>query len=120
MKFHLRSATPQTSRKCFPESFPPNSSLSTDVNYSLFHNGYVTIHVPFVSPLGVYLTPVASDNRNNVDIWVHSYVWHGFPLVQVSQTAGSFTKDLTTIEPALPLTGFVKLDIFAPLLQHWY
>jgi hypothetical protein len=120
MKVHLYSSTPYTSRKCFPESFPTNSSLITDVNYSLFHNGYVTTISPFVSPLGVYLTPVASDNRNNVDIWIHSYMWHGYPLIQVSQTSGSFTKDTVTVVSALPLTGFVKLDIFSPLLSHWY
>ena len=120
MKMHLYSSTPQTSRRCFPESFPLTSSLITDVNYSLFHNGYVTVISPCVSPLGAYLTPVASDNRNNVDIWIHSHMWHGYPLVQVSQTLGSFTKDTVTVVSALPLTGFVKLDIFSPLVSHWY
>jgi hypothetical protein len=120
MSIHLYSSTTSTSRSCFPESFPPNSALSTDVNYSLFHNGYVCIKTPFVSPLGVYLTPVASGNRNNVDVWIQSYMWHGYPLVQVSQTDGSFTKDTSTILTNLPLTGYVKLDMFAPLLGHVY
>ena len=120
MKIRLYSSTTWTSRRCFPESFSANSSLINDVNYSLFHNGFVDITTAFVSPLGVYLTPVATDNQNNVDIWIQSYMWHGYPLVQVSQTAGSFTRDTTTVVSALPLTGYVKLDMFSTILAQVY
>ena len=77
--------------------------LVDDENYSLFHNGFVRVYTPFVSPLGVYLTPVATDNRNNVHVWIQSDMYHGYPLVQVSKTAGGFTKDTATVLTTLPL-----------------
>ena len=120
MKIYLYSSTPWVSRRCFPESFAAGSSLATDVNYSLFHSGYVEVTTAFVSPFGVYLTPVASDNQNNVDVWIQSYMWHGYPLVQVVQTDGSFTKDTSRIVTALPLTGLVKLDMFSHILARVY
>ena len=119
MKIHLYSSTPQTSRSCFPESFPAGSAFQNDVNYSLFHNGYVVVSSPYVSALGAYLSPVPSD-RNSVDVWIHSYMFHGYPLIQVSQTLGSFTKDTSPYLTTMPLTGYVKLDMFAPMLQQIY
>jgi hypothetical protein len=65
MKIHLYSSTSGTSRACFPDSFGPDLTKKNDNNYSLFHNGYVVVSSPFVSALGVYLTPVPSDNRNH-------------------------------------------------------
>ena len=120
MKICLYTSTTWASRACFPDSFGPNLALRSDNNYSLFHNGYVVVSSPFISALGVYLSPVPSDNRNRVDIWIHSYMYHGYPLIQVSQTAGSFTKDTTTILTAMPLEGYVKLDMYANTLTQLY
>ena len=120
MKIYLYSSTPGASRACFPDSFGPNIALRSDNNYSLFHNGYVVVSSPFVSALGIYLSPVPSDNRNQVDIWVHSYMYHGYPLIQVSQAVGSFTKDTTTVLTELPLLGYVKLDMFSNTLTQIY
>ena len=120
MKIHLYSSTSGTSRACFPDSFGPNLALRNDNNYSLFHNGYVVVSSPFVSALGVYLSPVPSDNTNQVDIWIHSYMYHGYPLIQVSQAVGSFTKDTTTVLTAIPLSGYVKLDMYSNTLTQLY
>ena len=120
MKIHLYSSTSGTSRACFPDSFGPNIALRNDNNYSLFHNGYAVVSSPFVSALGVYLSPVPSDNRNEVDIWVHSYMYQGYPLIQVSQAVGSFTKDTTTVLTAMPLSGYVKLDMYSNTLTQLY
>ena len=99
---------------------PSGSALRTDANYNLFHNGYVVVSSPFVSALGAYLTPVPSDNRNQVDVWIHSYMFHGYPLIQVSQTLGSFTRDTSSYLTALPLNGFVKLDMYGNTLIQVY
>ena len=120
MKIYIYSSTPQTSRACFPDSFGPDLTKKNDPNYSLFHNGYVVVTSPFVNALGVYLTPVPTDNRNQVDIWIHSYMYHGYPLINVSQVVGSFTKHNTTVLTALPLDGYVKLDMFANTLTQIY
>ena len=120
MKIHLYSSTTWSSRSCFPDSFGPNLALRNDAHYSLFHNGHVVVSSPFVSALGVYMTPVPTDNENTVDIWIHSYAYHGSPLVQVSQTSGSFTKDTTTTLTALPLLGYAKMDMYANTLTQLY
>jgi hypothetical protein len=117
---HLYSSTPWASRACFPDSFGPNLALRSDINYSLFHSGYVVVSSPFVSAAGVYLSPVPSDNRNQVDIWVQSYMYHGYPLIQVYQAVGSFTKDTSTILTAMPLSGYVQLDMYANTLTQLY
>ena len=120
MMVHLHSSTPTTSRAVFPGSLgSPSSSLYDDVMYSLFHNGFVIANSPFVIPIGVYLSPVPTDNLNNVDIWIHSQPYHGVPLIQVSQTAGSFTKNFVDYAE-MPLEGFIKLDMFSPLLTQIY
>ena len=117
---HLHSSTPSTSRAVFPGSLgAPTSSLYNDDNYSLFHNGFVIINSPFVSPLGVYLAPFPTDNRNNVDIWVHSLPYDGVPLIQVPQTNGSFTKQFVDYD-AMPLEGYIKLDMFSNFLSQVY
>ena len=120
MKLHLYSSTIRTSRACFPDSFGPNLALRDDANYSIFHNGYVVVSSPFVSALGAYLTPVPTDNENQVDVWIQSYMWHGYPLVQVSQTDGSFVRGTATILPELLLSGYVKLDMYANTLTQLY
>ena len=86
----------------------------------MFHNGYVVVTSPCASALGVYLTPFPTDNENQVDICIHSYMWHEYPLVQVSQTDGSFTKDTSTIVSSLPLNGFVKMDMYGNTLIQIY
>ena len=120
MKIYLYASTTGTSSACFPDSFGPDLTKKDDNDYSLCHKGYVVVTSPFVSALGVYLTPVPNDNRNQVDIWKQSDMWHGYPLVQVSQTDGSFTKDTSTIVSSLPLNGFVKLDMYANTLTQLY
>ena len=51
MMVHLHSSTPTTSRAVFLGSLgAPSSSLYNDVNYSLFHNGFVIASSPFVNP----------------------------------------------------------------------
>ena len=120
MKIYLYSSTPGASRACFPDSFGPNIALRNADNYSLFHNGYVVVSSPFVSALGVYLSPFPSDNENQVDIWIHSYMYHGYPLIQVSQAVGSFAKDTTTVLTAIPLSGYVKLDMYSNTLTQLY
>jgi hypothetical protein len=51
-----------------------------------------------------------SDPLNKVDIWIQSYPWHGQPLVQVSQTTGSFSYNFSQ-QFALPNTGLIKMDM---------
>ena len=120
MKIHLYSSTSGASRACSPISCGPDLTKKNYNNYSLFHNGFVVVSSPFVSAFGAYLTPFPSDNRNQVDIWIHSYMFHGYPLIQVSQTAGSFTRDTATIVSSLPLNGVVKLDMYANTLIQVY
>ena len=81
MNIHLYASTSGTSRALFLDSFGPDIAKRDDPNYGLFHNGYVVVSSPFVSALGVYLTPVPSDNRNQVGIWIHSDMYHGYPLI---------------------------------------
>ena len=120
MKIRLYSSTIGTSRACFPDSFGPNLALRDDANYSIFHNGYVVVSSPFVSAFGAYLTPVPTDHENQVDVRIQSYMWHGNPLVQVSQTDGSFVRDTTTVLPELLLSGYVKLDMYANTLTQLF
>ena len=85
----------------------------------MFHNGFVQCVSPFVSPLGCYLG-LTSDFLNKVDIWIKSYAFHGVPLVQVSQTAGSFDTSTAVQVSTLPTTGFIKLDMFTYLPTFLY
>ena len=77
MKIYIYTSTSGASRACFPDSLGPDLTTKNDPNYILFHNGDVVVTSPFVSALGAYLTPVPSDNRNMVDIWLQSYMYHG-------------------------------------------
>ena len=120
MTTHLHSSTPLTSRAVFPGSLgAAGGSLYSDVNYSLFHNGFAVVSSPFINPLGFYLAPVPSDNQNNVDVWIHSQPYHGVPLIQVSQTSGFFTRNFTdTVD--MPQSGFIKMDMYANTLTQIY
>ena len=120
MTAHLHSSTPITSRAVFPGSLgAAGGSLYSDVNYSLFHNGFVVVSSPFINQLGFYLAPVPSDSLDSVDVWIHSLPYHGVPLIQVSQTLGSFAKSFVDFE-AMPLKGFIKLDMFTNTLTHFF
>ena len=77
--------------------------------YGIFYSGFVNAISPFTTPLGVYMG-TTSDPLNKVDIWIQSYPWHGQPLVQVSQTTGSFSYNFSQ-QFALPNTGLIKLDM---------
>ena len=76
-------------------SVDPGSGGTNPSYYApgIFHNGFVSITSPFVKPLSVLLG-LTNDPLNTVDIWMQSYTWHGKPLIQVSQSDGSFTKKL--------------------------
>jgi hypothetical protein len=89
-------------------------------NNSIYHNGFVVTTSPFVNPLGAFLAPVPSDPQNNVDIWIRSYMWHGRPLIQVSQTAGSFTATTDVNQQNMPLDGYIKLDMYSNTLTQIY
>ena len=103
----LRLLTPYVgqSREAFETSWVDSIYDTTGI----FHNGFVNCLSPFTNPLGVYLG-LTSTPLSTIDIWIQSYAWHGTPLVQVSQTAGSFTKSTTQLV-FMPLTGWVKLDM---------
>ena len=97
----------------------PGYYLSSDYDIGMFYNGFVNCISPWTRPLGCYLGLVKSDPLNKVDIWIKSYAWHGTPLIQVSQTAGSWSRSLDKRDN-LPLTGTVQLDMFQttlPMIQ---
>jgi hypothetical protein len=120
MKIHLYSSTQFTSRAVLPGSLGNDPNLYNDPNYSIFHNGFVVTTSPFVNPLGVFLAPVPSDPKNNVDIWFRSYMYHGLPLIQVSQTAGSFTSTTNINQQNMPLDGYIQLDMYSNTLTQIY
>ena len=68
-------------------------------------------------PFGIYLAPVPSNPKNQVDVWIHSYRWHGRPLVQVVQSEGSFTQSFDE-GAAMPCDGYIKLDMFTNTLAQ--
>ena len=89
-------------------SVDPGSGAFNAIYYTtgIFHNGFVVSTSPLVKPLGVLLGRT-SDPLNSVDIWIQSYMWHGKPLIQVSQSDGSFTKNFSQLN-AMPLTGYAN------------
>ena len=103
-----------------------NGSLGNDpsryfnTSYSIYHNGFAVVTSPFVNPLGIYLAPVPSDPQNNVDIWFRSYMYHGYPLIQVSQTAGSFTFITDVNQQNMTLDGYIQLDMYSNTLTQNY
>jgi hypothetical protein len=101
-------------------SVDPGSG-GTNQNYyktGIFHNGFVNIISPFVNPCKVYLG-LTSDPLNNIDIYIKSSAYHGVPLINVSQSNGSFTKDFAQLD-ALPLTGYIQLDSYQNTLTKLY
>jgi hypothetical protein len=120
MKVHLYSSTTSHSRSVDPFHWELIPLDISNTDYSIFHNGFVVVTSPFVSPLGVYLASVPSDPQNNVDIWIRSYMFHGYPLIQVSQTAGSFTPTTNVINGSMPLQGYIKLDMYSNTLTQIY
>jgi hypothetical protein len=100
---------------------PESRSLSTDVNYwinGIFYNGFVHATTVFPTPLGVYLACTV-DPLNKVDIWVKSWPWHGVPLVEIKQTAGSFDKTFGW-NGTIPLRGWCQLDMYQTSLINVY
>ena len=120
MTIHLYSSTQWHARTVDFGSLGYDQTRYLNNNYSIYHNGFVVVTSPFVIPLGVYLAPVPSDPQNNVDIWFRSYMWHGRPLIQVSQTAGSFTATNNINQQNMPLDGFIRLDLYSNTLTNLY
>ena len=120
MKIHLYSSTSWSSRSVFPGSLGNDPSRYNDPNNSIYHNGFVVTTSPFVNPLGVFLAPVPSDPQNNVDIWFRSYMWHGRPLIQVTQTAGSFTATTDVNQQNMPRDCYIQLDMYSNTLTQIY
>jgi len=108
-----------TSRAVDPGTYDGFNPASPKPYYGIFHNGFVNCFSPYVSPLGCYLG-LTKDCLNKVDIWIDSYAYHGCPLVQVSQTAGSFDTSTQVQVSNLPTTGTIKLDMitYMPLFLY--
>ena len=119
MTAHIYSSTPNTSRAVDPGSSGVDAARYNDPTYSLYYNGFVVATTPFITPLGFYLAPVPGNPTSQVDIWIHSPKWHGQPLVQVVQTAGSFTKSSAN-SALMPLNGYIKLDMYVNTLTQIY
>ena len=47
-------------------------------------------------------------------------MWHGRPLIQVTQTAGSFTATPDIIQQNMPFDGYTRLDMYSNTLTHIY
>ena len=47
-----------------------------------------------------------------------SYMYHGYPLIQVSQSAGSFTPTTNVINGSMPLNGYIILDTYCHTLTQ--
>ena len=121
IKIHLYSSTPQHSRAVDQGSLGDDPSKYFDTSYSIYHNGYAVVTSPFVNPLGIYLVSTPSDPQNNVDIWIMSYMYHGYPLIQVKQSAGSFTPVTNVINGSMPTNrGYIRLDTYSNTLTQIY
>ena len=118
MTAHIYSTVLWNSRSVFPETLGSTSRF-TDSNYSIYYNGFVVVSSPFVRPLGIYLALVPSNPQNQVDVWIHSHPWHSRPLVQVVQSAGSFSRSFDEAD-AMPLNGYSKLDMYTNTLTQMY
>ena len=117
MTAHIYSIVRWNSRTVDPGSLGGSPVRYSDPNYSLYYNGFVIVSSPFVRPLGIYLAPVPSNPKNQTDVWVHSYPWHGRPLVQVVQSEGNCTQSYHD-GAAMPLHGYIKLDMFMNTLSQ--
>jgi hypothetical protein len=87
-------------------------------NRGIFHNGYVSVTSPLVKPLAVLLG-LTNDCLNTVDVWIQSYMWHGQPLIEASQSVGTFSRTFTQLD-SMPLTGYTKLDMYQNTLTRIY
>ena len=92
MAAHIYSLVRWNSRAVDPGSLGTSRGRYIDNNSSMCYNAFVLITSPFVRPLGIYLAPFPSNPQNQVDVWIHSHPWHSRPLVQVVQSAGSFSR----------------------------
>jgi hypothetical protein len=93
-------------------NYPPSSGI--------YHHGFVQCTSPYVSPLACYLG-LTNDPQNKVDVWIQSYQYHGYPLIQVSQSAGTFDATTTQILPAMGSSnGAVRLDMITNLPTFLY
>lgn len=91
---------------------PPSSGI--------YHHGFVQCTSPYISPLACYLG-LTSDPQNKVDVWIQSYQYHGAPLIQVSQSFGSFDPTTTQTLPAMASSnGAVRLDMITNLPTFLY
>ena len=88
-------------------------------NYSLYYNGYAVMTSPFTVALDVYLAPFPTDAKNKVDIWIKSFPFHGKPLIQVSQSEGSFSIS-SVMQDSIPLEGYTRLDAYSNTLTRVY
>ena len=102
MTAHIYSTTASESRSVLQGSLGSNNSRYFDENYSLFYNGFVVVSTPWIIPEGFYLVLVPMDPNNQVNVWIHSHHWHGYPLGQVVQIDGSFTMESES-SAAMPL-----------------
>ena len=113
----LNGALVGASRAVDPGSGGTNTAIYTAGG--IFHNGYVVVSTPFTTPLTVLLG-LTTDSLNTVDVWIQSYPLHGVPLVQVTQTAGYFTRAFPVPFASMPLWGWTMLDIYSNTLTQIY
>ena len=119
MTAHIYSSHALNSRAVLPGSLGSGDPRYSHNNYSLFYNGFVLVPSPCINPLGLYLAPAPSDPLNQVDVWFHSPIWHGQPLVHVVQSEGCFTKSFEN-RVNMPLNGYLKSDLYANTLAQMY
>ena len=114
---YMQTSSSGSRRKIFPNTL--SNLIPYTSSYDLCHSGYVIITSPNYLPRGFYLVPVPSDNTNYVDIWYESLPWTGPLLLKVTQITGGFTIS-TEVADAMPLDGYVKLDMFLNNLTTIY
>jgi len=101
-----------SSRRCDPDVSLPTG---TDFSPGIFHNGYVVCTSPFAPPLNSYLGQT-SNFLDSVDIWMQSYAYHGNPMIEVRQNAGSFTRSYDKALALPTFKGYTRLDMIGHVL----
>jgi len=114
---NIYSSNGACSRKVDPSSFIPINDQVYN-RTGIYYSGYVNVVSSFTNPLAVFMG-LTTNPTNTVDIWMASYPWHGIPLVQVSQTAGSFDKSFLQYN-SMPQTGWVAFDMIACTATYLY
>ena len=115
---HIDSLVPWNSRAVHPSSLGTSPGRYSDNNYSLYNTGHAVVTSPSVRPNGrIYLAPVPSNPKHQVDVWIQSHPWHSRPLVQVVQAAGSFSQSFDEAA-AMPLNGWINLDMYMNTLTQ--